>query len=255
MVRREWPRVERPLWAALEHGAVDPEAAVRRRGRRAARGLRARPVHPPSRGGRAARGAAVGGGRRASRGDRAAGRLRARPGRRRGGRRRGRGRAAAPRPAAAGLPSLRGLRGAPGRLGGGGGRVEAAGGRAAGAAAAVPRRRAGDRGRADRGLLARQARRRRAPQPPGGGVGGAGVLDAPGAEASRLVAGEHSYRLSLRAGRQRRRPRVRARRRGGAERAGGRPAGARCSRPPTCGAASRCPRSATPTGRFPGASA
>ena len=27
-VRREWPRVERPLWAALEHGAVDPVAAV-----------------------------------------------------------------------------------------------------------------------------------------------------------------------------------------------------------------------------------
>ena len=28
MVRREWPRVERPLWAALEHEAVDPVAAV-----------------------------------------------------------------------------------------------------------------------------------------------------------------------------------------------------------------------------------
>ena len=28
VVRREWPRVERPLWAALEHEAVDPVAAV-----------------------------------------------------------------------------------------------------------------------------------------------------------------------------------------------------------------------------------
>ncbi len=28
MVRREWPRVERPLWAALEHAAVNPNAAV-----------------------------------------------------------------------------------------------------------------------------------------------------------------------------------------------------------------------------------
>jgi DNA-binding SARP family transcriptional activator len=28
IVRREWPRVERPLWAALEHEAVDPAAAV-----------------------------------------------------------------------------------------------------------------------------------------------------------------------------------------------------------------------------------
>ena len=28
VVRREWPRVEGPLWAALEHGAVEPVAAV-----------------------------------------------------------------------------------------------------------------------------------------------------------------------------------------------------------------------------------
>jgi ATP/maltotriose-dependent transcriptional regulator MalT/DNA-binding SARP family transcriptional activator len=28
VVRREWPRVERPLWAALERGVVDPTAAV-----------------------------------------------------------------------------------------------------------------------------------------------------------------------------------------------------------------------------------
>ena len=58
-----------------------------------------------------------------------------------------------------------------------------------------------------------------------------GVLDAPGAEASRLVAGEHSYRLSLAPGRQRGRPRVRARGGGGAERAGATGAARRCSRP------------------------
>ena len=28
VLRREWPRVERPLWLALEHEALDPEAAV-----------------------------------------------------------------------------------------------------------------------------------------------------------------------------------------------------------------------------------
>ena len=38
-----------------------------------------------------------------------------------------------------------------------------------------------------------------------------GVLDPPGAESSRLVAGEHTYRLALGAGGQRRCPRVRAR--------------------------------------------
>ena len=82
-----------------------------------------------------------------------------------------------------------------------------------------------------------------------------GVLDAPGAEASRIVAGEHSYRLSLGAEDsvdahefERAAAAALERRRRGAARS------AR-SRPRTCGAASRCPRSATPTGRFPGASA
>lgn len=28
LVRREWPRLERPLWVALEHGAIDAESAV-----------------------------------------------------------------------------------------------------------------------------------------------------------------------------------------------------------------------------------
>jgi LuxR family maltose regulon positive regulatory protein len=28
LVRREWPRLERPLWVALEHGTVDPGAAI-----------------------------------------------------------------------------------------------------------------------------------------------------------------------------------------------------------------------------------
>jgi LuxR family maltose regulon positive regulatory protein len=28
VLRREWPRIERPLWVALEHGAIDPTAAI-----------------------------------------------------------------------------------------------------------------------------------------------------------------------------------------------------------------------------------
>ena len=107
VVRREWPRVERPLWAALEQEAVDPVAAVGAVADALPGGAALGPFtrHPVPAVRRAALLSAVAAGH--PEGIERLSELRARPGPGRGGRRPGRGRAAAPRSAAAGLPPVR----------------------------------------------------------------------------------------------------------------------------------------------------
>ena len=233
LVRREWPRLERPLWAALEHEAVDPVAAIGAVAEALPGGAALGALHPPSRARRApgrAAGSAVAAGHPegverladferdpdpevAAAARAAAERLRSRP-------------------AAAGLPPLRRVRAAPRRRGWSRrphGSAASPSGSSACCSAAAP---AGDRGRADRGVLARQARRRaaaaasrsRCRRP-------AACLDPPGAESSRLVAGDRTYRLSLGPGDTVDAARVRARGRGGAGRDGRGSAAPRWSRP------------------------
>ena len=116
-------------------------------------------------------------------------------------------------------------------------------------------RRGDERGRAVRGAVAGQGGGRGAPQPPGDRVGRARRPRLAGRRAQRPAGDPSHVPPRPRRARCRGRRRVRARGRRRARRASGatRP---RCSRPPrTGGRASRCPKTATKTGRPPDASA